>query len=242
MREREMGWDRQKREEKGEGEGGKIRGACANMTQYKPSKEKWIFQVWKSQKENCGKLWAFYDICSIRCSSGVNPEATCVLQFDYCETKFRTVFWKCDFNFKAQQGHRVLLVIVLPTWHNVNCTKLKYFQESSEDHWAHCKSLGPHRASKCKTCRVWCLTMVYIKKEKRKKGNHSYSYVFEFYFKAGRYVWLNYHFKTEIYRVQGVQNLNNFHGKSSWTDNVYQLFPSLLYLYQSYHHLYLSVF
>lgn len=153
MREREMGWDRQKREEKGEGEGGKIRGACANMTQYKPSKEKWIFQVWKSQKENCGKLWAFYDICSIRCSSGVNPEATCVLQFDYCETKFRTVFWKCDFNFKAQQGHRVLLVIVLPTWHEVNCTKLKYFQESSEDHWAHCKSLGPHRASKYKTCR-----------------------------------------------------------------------------------------
>lgn len=141
------------REEKGEGEGGKIRGACANMTQYKPSKEKWIFQVWKSQKENCGKLWAFYDICNIRCSSGVNPEATCVLQFDYYETKFRTVFWKCDFNFKAQQGHRVLLVIVLPTWHEVNCTKLKYFQESSEDHWAHCKSLGPHRASKYKTCR-----------------------------------------------------------------------------------------
>lgn len=36
--------------------------------------------------------------------------------------------------------------------------------------------------------------MAYIKKQKRK----SYGYIFEFYFRAGIYVWWNFHFKTEI--------------------------------------------
>lgn len=169
-----------------------------------------IFQVWKSHKENC-ELWAFYDNCIIRCSSGGSPEAACVLKFDYCETKFRTTFWKCDFNFKDQQGHRVLLVIVLPRWHKVNCTNLKYFQVLTEDCWAHHKSLGPHRASKYKTCRrIWHLTMEYIKKEKRGKRSYSYSYAFEFQFRAGRYVWWNYHLKLKFIGYKEFKNHNNF--------------------------------